>query len=79
MGVMLITYQVCVVGPKFGPLGKFVKIIGFVVWVYLFAGSLWRYVRASMSISGYLPPMCDPRDGALLVDGAYVNNLPGRL
>ena len=22
--------------------------------------------------------MCDPRDGALLVDGAYVNNLPGR-
>ena len=30
-----------------------------------------------MSISGYLPPMCDPRDGALLVDGAYVNNLPG--
>lgn len=40
-------------------------------------GSLWRYVRASMSISGVLPPMCDPGDGHLLVDGAYVNNLPG--
>lgn len=39
-------------------------------------GSLWRYVRASMSLSGYLPPLCDPTDGHLLLDGGYVNNLP---
>lgn len=39
-------------------------------------GSLWRYVRASMSLSGYLPPLCDPLDGHLLLDGGYVNNLP---
>uniref|UniRef100_A0A8C4Q0J5 lysophospholipase n=1 Tax=Eptatretus burgeri TaxID=7764 RepID=A0A8C4Q0J5_EPTBU len=39
-------------------------------------GSLWRYARASMSLSGYLPPLCDPKDGHLLMDGGYVNNLP---
>ncbi|CAF3432687.1 unnamed protein product [Rotaria socialis] len=39
-------------------------------------GSLWRYVRASMSLSGYFPPLCDPNDGHLLLDGGYVNNLP---
>lgn len=39
-------------------------------------GSLWRYVRASMSLSGYLPPLCDPKDGHLLMDGGYTNNLP---
>lgn len=39
-------------------------------------GSLWRYVRSSMSLSGYLPPLCDPIDGHLLLDGGYVNNLP---
>ncbi|XP_054162563.1 neuropathy target esterase sws-like [Oppia nitens] len=39
-------------------------------------GSLWRYVRSSMSLSGYLPPLCDPMDGHLLLDGGYVNNLP---
>ncbi|KAH9507574.1 Patatin-like phospholipase domain-containing protein 7 [Bulinus truncatus] len=39
-------------------------------------GSVWRYVRASMSLSGYLPPLCDPLDGHLLLDGGYVNNLP---
>lgn len=39
-------------------------------------GSLWRYVRASMSLAGYLPPLCDPIDGHLLLDGGYVNNLP---
>ncbi|XP_062597845.1 patatin-like phospholipase domain-containing protein 7 isoform X3 [Saccostrea cucullata] len=39
-------------------------------------GSLWRYVRASMSLSGYLPPLCDPMDGHLLLDGGYINNLP---
>ncbi|KAI5184990.1 lysophospholipid hydrolase [Nematocida homosporus] len=37
-------------------------------------GLLWRYVRASMSLSGYLPPLCD-RDSFLL-DGGYVNNVP---
>ncbi|CAG0919167.1 unnamed protein product [Notodromas monacha] len=40
-------------------------------------GSMWRYVRASMSLSGYMPPLCDPTDGHLLLDGGYVNNLPG--
>ncbi|KAK2568031.1 Patatin-like phospholipase domain-containing protein 6 [Acropora cervicornis] len=40
-------------------------------------GCLWRYIRASMSLSGYLPPLCDPKDGHLLLDGGYVNNLPG--
>lgn len=39
-------------------------------------GSLWRYCRSSMSLSGYMPPMCDPLDGHLLLDGGYVNNLP---
>ncbi|KAF6082537.1 patatin like phospholipase domain containing 6 [Phyllostomus discolor] len=39
-------------------------------------GSLWRYVRASMTLSGYLPPLCDPKDGHLLMDGGYTNNLP---
>ena len=29
-----------------------------------------------MSLSGYLPPLCDPVDGHLLLDGGYVNNLP---
>ena len=32
-----------------------------------------------MSLSGYLPPLCDPIDGHLLLDGGYVNNLPGEL
>ena len=31
-----------------------------------------------MSLSGYLPPLCDPKDGHLLLDGGYVNNLPGK-
>uniref|UniRef100_A0A0A9XBN8 Neuropathy target esterase sws n=1 Tax=Lygus hesperus TaxID=30085 RepID=A0A0A9XBN8_LYGHE len=39
-------------------------------------GVMWRYIRASMSLSGYLPPVCDPVDGHLLLDGGYVNNLP---
>lgn len=42
-------------------------------------GSLWRYVRSSMSLSGYMPPLCDPIDGHLLLDGGYINNLPGIL
>jgi lysophospholipid hydrolase len=39
-------------------------------------GCLWRYVRASMSLQGYLPPLCDPLTGNLLLDGGYCNNLP---
>jgi predicted acylesterase/phospholipase RssA len=30
-----------------------------------------------MSLAGYMPPLCDPDDGHLLLDGGYVNNLPG--
>lgn len=44
-----------------------------------FEGSLWRYVRSSMSLAGYMPPLCDAKDGHLLLDGGYVNNLPGKL
>uniref|UniRef100_A0AAR5PSE1 Neuropathy target esterase sws n=1 Tax=Dendroctonus ponderosae TaxID=77166 RepID=A0AAR5PSE1_DENPD len=40
------------------------------------SGSLWRYVRASMSIVGIFPPLCDPADGHMLVDGCYINNVP---
>eukprot|EP00055_Hartaetosiga_balthica_P006041 m.18564 g.18564 ORF g.18564 m.18564 type:complete len:1175 (-) comp4979_c0_seq1:82-3606(-) len=39
-------------------------------------GSCWRYIRASMSLSGYLPPICDPEDGHMLLDGGYVDILP---
>ncbi|XP_064416914.1 patatin-like phospholipase domain-containing protein 6 isoform X2 [Latimeria chalumnae] len=39
-------------------------------------GSIWRYVRASASYTPYLPPLCNPKDGHLLVDGCYVNNVP---
>lgn len=37
-------------------------------------GVVWRYVRASMGICGYLPPICDNK--RLLVDGGYTNNVP---
>ncbi|KAJ3022451.1 phosphatidylcholine and lysophosphatidylcholine phospholipase [Thoreauomyces humboldtii] len=37
-------------------------------------GYMWRYIRASMSLSGYLPPLCDK--GSMLLDGGYLNNLP---
>ncbi|KAJ1660548.1 phosphatidylcholine and lysophosphatidylcholine phospholipase [Dispira simplex] len=37
-------------------------------------GYLWRYVRASMSLSGFLPPLCD--NGHMLLDGGYLDNLP---
>ncbi|KAI8823453.1 uncharacterized protein EV422DRAFT_565397 [Fimicolochytrium jonesii] len=37
-------------------------------------GYMWRYVRASMSLSGYFPPLCD--NGNMLLDGGYINNLP---
>ncbi|CAG9836270.1 unnamed protein product [Diabrotica balteata] len=39
-------------------------------------GQLWRYVRASMSIVGIFPPICDPTDGHMISDGCYVNNVP---
>jgi lysophospholipid hydrolase len=37
-------------------------------------GLLWKYVRASMGLTGYLPPISE--DKKLLVDGAYLNSLP---
>ncbi|NWX54578.1 PLPL6 esterase, partial [Promerops cafer] len=40
-------------------------------------GSLGRSVRASASYTPYLPPLCDPKDSHWLVDGCYVNNVPG--
>ncbi|KAH6576141.1 hypothetical protein BASA83_001773 [Batrachochytrium salamandrivorans] len=38
------------------------------------SGYMWRYIRASMSLSGYIPPLCD--HGNMLLDGGYINNLP---
>jgi lysophospholipid hydrolase len=37
------------------------------------SGYVWRYVRASMSLAGLLPPLCD--EGNMLLDGGYVDNL----
>ena len=37
------------------------------------SGYVWRYVRASMSLAGLIPPLCD--EGSMLVDGGYVDNL----
>ncbi len=37
------------------------------------SGYAWRYVRASMTLAGLLPPMCD--EGHMLVDGGYMDNL----
>ncbi|KAM0714370.1 hypothetical protein Q7P37_010157 [Cladosporium fusiforme] len=37
------------------------------------SGYVWRYVRASMSLAGLIPPMCD--EGNMLLDGGYVDNL----
>ena len=42
------------------------------------SGWIWRYCRASMSYCWVCPPICDPRDGHLLVDGCYTENVPGR-
>lgn len=41
------------------------------------SGVFWKYCRASMSYAWFLPPLCDPVDGHLLLDGCYVNNVPG--
>lgn len=38
------------------------------------SGYVWRYVRASMSLAGLLPPICD--EGNMLLDGGYIDNLP---
>ena len=37
-------------------------------------GVLWRCLRASMTLTGYLPPISE--NGSLLVDGAYLNAVP---
>jgi lysophospholipid hydrolase len=37
-------------------------------------GLLWKYVRASMTLAGYLPPIAE--DDSLLVDGGYLNAVP---
>ena len=43
-------------------------------------GTAYRYIRASMSLTNYIPPLCDkhPQTGAnhYLVDGGYVNCVP---
>ena len=38
------------------------------------SGTVWRYVRASMTVLGLLPPVYDR--GELLVDGGYLNSIP---
>ncbi|KAI9926138.1 hypothetical protein ASPWEDRAFT_53395 [Aspergillus wentii DTO 134E9] len=40
---------------------------------YHSSGYIWRYVRASMSLAGLIPPMCD--EGSMLLDGGYIDNL----
>ncbi|PIL31394.1 hypothetical protein GSI_06095 [Ganoderma sinense ZZ0214-1] len=37
-------------------------------------GYAWRFIRASMTLVGLLPPICD--NGNMLVDGGYIDNLP---
>ncbi|OLL23455.1 Lysophospholipase NTE1 [Neolecta irregularis DAH-3] len=37
------------------------------------SGYAWRYVRASMSLAGLVPPLCD--EGRMLLDGGYIDNL----
>jgi lysophospholipid hydrolase len=37
-------------------------------------GYAWRFIRASMTLIGLLPPLCD--NGNMLVDGGYIDNLP---
>lgn len=38
------------------------------------SGYAWRFIRASMSLAGLLPPITD--NGSMLLDGGYVDNLP---
>ncbi|CUM64467.1 uncharacterized protein PRCAT00002071001 [Priceomyces carsonii] len=37
-------------------------------------GYLWRFIRASMSLAGLLPPIAF--NGSMLLDGGYLDNLP---
>ncbi|OWB66550.1 hypothetical protein B5S33_g3056 [[Candida] boidinii] len=37
------------------------------------SGYAWRYIRASMSLAGLLPPITDK--GSMLLDGGYIDNL----
>lgn len=37
-------------------------------------GYAWRFIRASMTLVGLVPPLCD--NGNMLVDGGYLDNLP---
>ncbi|KAK9476339.1 hypothetical protein V1514DRAFT_337219 [Lipomyces japonicus] len=37
------------------------------------SGYAWRYIRASMSLAGLLPPLTD--EGSMLLDGGYIDNL----
>ncbi|KAG7194191.1 phosphatidylcholine and lysophosphatidylcholine phospholipase [Scheffersomyces spartinae] len=37
-------------------------------------GYLWRFIRASMSLAGLLPPVT--YNGCMLLDGGYIDNLP---
>lgn len=37
-------------------------------------GQSWRFIRASMSLAGLLPPIT--HDGCMLLDGGYLDNLP---
>ena len=36
------------------------------------SGYIWRYVRASMTLAGLIPPICD--EGSMLLDGGYIDN-----
>jgi lysophospholipid hydrolase len=40
---------------------------------YHSSGVAWRYIRASMSLAGLIPPLCD--GGNMLLDGGYIDNL----
>lgn len=40
---------------------------------YHTSGYAWRYIRASMTLAGLIPPICD--QGNMLLDGGYVDNL----
>ncbi|KAH6668575.1 lysophospholipase NTE1, partial [Plectosphaerella plurivora] len=40
---------------------------------YHTSGYAWRYIRASMSLAGLLPPLSD--EGSMLLDGGYIDNL----
>lgn len=40
---------------------------------YHSSGYVWRYVRASMTLAGLIPPLCD--EGSMLLDGGYIDNL----